>query len=214
MTAPSGTVPANHFDEAARRWDANPLFQARADMIAAAIRARVPLAPGMRALDYGCGTGLLSFPLRHALGHITLKDTSAGMLDVLAEKIAAQGVANMTPVRMDLTAAPLPDERYDLIYSSMTLHHMPDTDALLKAFHDLLDPGGWLCIADLDREDGSFHGEGFDVHFGFDRDELAARARAAGFSAVAFDTVFEIVKERDDGTRAYPVFMMCARRPA
>lgn len=212
MNQPSGAVPANHFDEAARRWDANPLFQERADRIAAAIRAGVPLNTGMRALDYGSGTGLLSFPLRHELGHITLKDTSAGMLEVLREKIAAQGVGNMTPVLMDLTAAPLPDERYDLIYSSMTLHHIPDTDAILKAFHDLLDPGGWLCVADLDMEDGSFHGPGFDVHYGFDRVELAGRARRAGFADIAFETVFEIVKEQAHGTRAYPVFMMRARR--
>jgi ubiquinone/menaquinone biosynthesis C-methylase UbiE len=212
MSTPSGVVLANHFDEAARRWDANPLFQERADKIAAAIRARVPLHAGMRALDYGSGTGLLSFTLRHELGHITLKDTSAGMLEVLREKIAAQGVGNMTPVQMDLTVAPLPDERYDLIYSSMTLHHVPDTDAILKAFHDLLEAGGWLCIADLDKEDGSFHGAGFDVHHGFDRDALAERARRAGFSEIGFDTVFEIVKEQENGTRAYPVFMMRARR--
>jgi ubiquinone/menaquinone biosynthesis C-methylase UbiE len=89
----------------------------------------------MTALDYGSGSGLLSFPLKDELGHITLKDTSAGMLAVAEEKIAAQGVANMSTRQTDLTAEPLPDERYDLIYSSMTLHHIPDTDAILKTFH-------------------------------------------------------------------------------
>ncbi len=207
----AGTV--SHFDEAARRWDENPLFQDRARKIADAIRAGVPLSTRMTALDYGCGTGLLSFPLRHELGHITLKDTSSGMLEVLREKIAAQGVTNMTVRQVDLTTAPLPDERYDLIYSSMTLHHIPDTDGILKVFHDLLNPGGWLCIADLDQEDGAFHGPEFDVHHGFDRVELTKRVRNAGFGDVRFETVFEIVKEKADGTRAYPVFMMRAIRP-
>jgi len=206
------STPAGHFDGKAREWDSNPVFQDRAHKIADAIRAAVQLNTTLSALDYGCGTGLLSFPFRDELGRITLKDTSAGMLDVLREKIAAQGVTNMTVKQMDLTADPLPEERYDLIYSSMTLHHIPDTDHILKALHSLLNPGGTLCIADLDDEDGSFHGEGFEVHHGFRRDELDARTRAAGFAEVGFSTVFEIVKPRNDGDRAYPVFLMVARK--
>ena len=206
------SAPANHFDNRAREWDSNPLFQERAAKIAKAIRAAIPLNAGMTALDYGCGTGLLSFPFKDDLGRITLKDTSSGMLEVLREKIEAQGVTNMTVKQTDLTCDPLPDERYDLIYSSMTLHHIPDTEHILNVFNSLLNAGGALCIADLDTEDGSFHGEGFDVHLGFDRDELAAKARAAGFAEVDFDTVFEIVKEQEGGERAYPVFLMVARK--
>ncbi len=201
------------FDSKARLWDGNPVFQARADKIAAAIQAAVPLNTTMRALDYGCGTGMLSFPLKDALGHITLKDSSAGMLDVLREKIAASGVANMTARQADLTDAPLPEERYDLIYSSMVLHHIPDTAHILATFHALLNPGGWLCAADLDQEDGSFHGIDIDVHHGFDREALRQLAEAAGFSEVRFESVFEIVKEQEHGTRAYPVFLMLARKP-
>lgn len=202
----------SHFDDKAREWDANPVFRERAEKIAAAIRAEVALSPAMSALDYGCGSGLLSFPLKDALGRITLKDTSAGMLEVLREKIAAQAVTNMTVRRTDLTADPLPDERYDLIYSSMTLHHIPDSAKILAVFHQLLNPGGHLCIADLDLEDGSFHGPGFDVHPGFDRAALAGLAQAAGFRDVRFRTVFEIVKQKEDGERAYPVFLMSAER--
>jgi ubiquinone/menaquinone biosynthesis C-methylase UbiE len=203
----------SHFDNKAREWDGNPVFQERANRIAAAIRAEVAPHRGMSALDYGCGTGLLSFPLRDELGLIMLKDSSAGMLEVLREKIAAQGVANMTVRQADLTADPLPDERYDLIYSSMTLHHIPDTAKILAVFHSLLNPGGYLCIADLDREDGSFHGPVFDVHPGFERAALAALAEGAGFERVRFGTVFEIAKPGENGERAYPVFLMTAERP-
>jgi ubiquinone/menaquinone biosynthesis C-methylase UbiE len=205
-------LDSDHFDSKARQWDENPVFQDRANKIAAAIQAAVPLDPTMRALDYGSGTGMLSFPLQARLGHITLKDTSPGMLAVAAEKIAAWNIANMTTRQMDLTAAPMPDERYDLIYSSMTLHHIPDTNAILAAFHTLLNPGGWLCIADLDKEDGSFHGSQVDVHHGFERATLAAQAAQAGFAEIGFATVFEIVKETESGARAYPVFLMVARR--
>lgn len=205
-------LDAAHFDSKARQWDENPVFQERARKIAEALRAMVPLSARMTALDYGSGSGLLSFPLKDELGFITLSDTSPGMLAVVEEKIAAQGVANMATLQADLSVAGLPDTRFDLIYSSMTLHHIPDTDAILAAFHAHLNPGGWLGIADLDREDGSFHGLSVDVHHGFDRDVLAEKTRRAGFTDVAFRTVFEIEKDQPAGRRVYPVFLMVARK--
>lgn len=205
-------LDAAHFDSKARQWDDNPVFRERGLKIAEAIRKAVPLHRHMSALDYGCGTGLLSFPLRDELGAILLADSSSGMLDVVAEKIAAQGVTNMTPVKLDLLIDPPPAQRFDLIVSAMTLHHVPDTDHILRIFHDLLQPGGTLCIADLDQEDGSFHGPEVDVHPGFDRGDLSLRATQAGFSDMQFQTVFSIAKEYETGTRNYPVFLMTARR--
>jgi ubiquinone/menaquinone biosynthesis C-methylase UbiE len=135
------------------------------------------------------------------------------MLEVLREKIAAQGVTNMTALQMDLASEAMPDDRYDLIYTSMVLHHIPDTTQILTTFHALLNPGGWLCVADLDKEDGSFHGIEVDVHHGFERDALRRLAEAAGYVDVRFDTVFEITKDTVAGTRAFPVFLMVARKP-
>jgi len=205
-------LDATHFDGKARQWDDNPLFRERGLKIADAVRTAVPLHRQMSALDYGCGTGLLSFPLKDELGAILMADSSSGMLDVVAEKIAAQGVTNMTPVKLDLMIDPPPTQHFDLIYTSMTLHHVPDTDHILRIFHDLLKPGGYLCIADLDQEDGSFHGPEVDVHHGFDQADLSRRAAQAGFADMQFQTVFSIAKEHETGTRDYPVFLMTARR--
>jgi hypothetical protein len=94
----------------------------------------------------------------------------------------------------------------------MTLHHIPDTDAILRRFHAVLARGGRLCIADLDTEDGSFHGAGFDGHRGFDRSELAAKARAAGFASAEFSTACEMDKPVDGRPRRYPIFLMVARK--
>jgi ubiquinone/menaquinone biosynthesis C-methylase UbiE len=77
------------FDDKARTWDSDPIKRERALAVAAAIRQRVPLARDWRALEYGCGTGLLSFALHAELGQMTLADSSSGMLAVLAEKITA-----------------------------------------------------------------------------------------------------------------------------
>jgi ubiquinone/menaquinone biosynthesis C-methylase UbiE len=205
-------LDAAHFDSKARQWDDNPLFRERGLKIAEAIRKAVPLHRDMNALDYGCGTGLLSFPLKDELGTILLADSSSGMLDVVAGKIAAQGVTNMTPMKLDLMVDPPPAQRFDLIVTAMTLHHVPDTDHILRVFHDLLQSGGYLCIADLDQEDGSFHGPEVDVHHGFDQADLSRRAAQAGFADVQFQSVFRIAKEFETGTRDYPVFLMSARR--
>ncbi|MBU4500207.1 MAG: class I SAM-dependent methyltransferase [Gammaproteobacteria bacterium] len=209
---PPTQLDAAHFDSKARLWDDNPVFRERGLKIAQAIRQAVPLHPRMRALDYGCGTGLLSFPLKDELGAILLADSSSGMLEVVKEKIAAQGVRNMTPLQLDLLSDPAPSEKFDLIVTAMTLHHVPDTDAILRIFHDLLQPGGYLCVADLDQEDGSFHGLEVDVHHGFEQADLGRRATQAGFSDIRFQPVFSIAKERERGTRDYPVFLMTAQR--
>lgn len=200
------------FDSKARQWDSNPEFVERGRSIAAAICARVAPTRKMRALDVGCGTGLLSLPLAQKLAHITCIDTSAGMLDVLNEKIAAQGLTNLTTKLHDLGADELPDAGFDLIMSSMTLHHIADTQGMLAKFAAHLKPGGWICLADLDREDGSFHGIDVPVHHGFERQALAQLARCAGFVDVQFETVFVIRKQHCDGPRDYDVFLMSARK--
>src|SRR6266540_521794 len=178
---------------------------------AAAPESNVPLQPTMSVLEYGCGTGLLGFALRKHVGNLTLADVSDGMLDVVREKLAAAPDARVHPRKLDLLADPMPERRYDLVCSMMTLHHIADTDAILRKFHALLERSGFLCIADLDIEDGSFHGAGFDGHNGFDRADLAAKALRAGFRSTRFVTAHEMKKPVDGVTRTYPIFLMVAQ---
>jgi ubiquinone/menaquinone biosynthesis C-methylase UbiE len=202
-----------NFDERAKDWDSDPKKVERARLVADAIRKAIPLSNEMKALEYGCGTGLLSFALQSDLGQITLADTSQGMLDVLSEKIASAGVTNMHPTRLDLASDPLPDERYDLTYSLMTLHHIHDVNDMLVKFCDLLTLNGYLLVADLDKEDGSFHTDGTtDVHLGFDRDELRKIVEDAGFGNVTFSTAYEIKKKIGNEERTFPVFLMNAQK--
>jgi ubiquinone/menaquinone biosynthesis C-methylase UbiE len=202
-----------NFDERAKDWDSDPDKVERARVVADAIRKAVPLSNEMKALEYGCGTGLLSFALQSDLGRITLADTSQGMLDVLSEKIANADVMNMHPVRLDLASDPLPTEQYDLTYSLMTLHHIHDVNDMSVKFRDLLTPKGYLLVADLDKEDGSFHTDGTtDVHLGFDRDELRKTVENIGFGNVTFSTVHEIKKKIGNEEKTFPVFLMIAQK--
>lgn len=199
---------ASDFDTRARTWDDDPQKVERALKVAAAIRQQAIWKPAMRGLEFGCGTGLLGFALQDGFSALQLADTSTGMLAVLRQKIAASGAENMQPVLIDGDDSIFQGEPVDMIFSLMSLHHVPDTDAALQRFQRGLAPGGQLCLADLDAEDGSFHDYDVSVHNGFERDFLARRTVAAGFCNIRFSTVFTIAK----GTplRDYPVFLMIA----
>lgn len=197
----------NEFDAKAGTWDTDPAKVERARRVAEAIAREVSLRPWMSVLEYGCGTGLLGLALHHHVQHVTLADSSREMLAVVRKKIAALGVNNATPIELDLLKGPRLDARFDVVCTLMTLHHIVDTDAILRRFHELSSDGGSLCISDLDREDGSFHGHGFHGHNGFDRDDLAARLVQAGFRNARFTTVGEIAKQAGGVTRRFPIFL-------
>jgi len=73
--------------------------------------------------------------------------------------------------------------------------------------------GGYLLVADLDKEDGSFHTDGTtDVHLGFDHNELQKIVEEAGFGNVTFSIAYEIKKEIGDEEKTFPVFLMAARK--
>ena len=204
-------MTATDFDARAATWDDDPTKVERAQAVADEIVARVPLSPAMRALEYGCGTGLLSFMLRARLGDITLADVSEGMLAVAERKIASARDTSMRAVKLDYFVDPVPAHAFDVVYSLMTLHHIPDTAGILERFRTALATPGFLCIADLDTEDGSFHGAGFDGHLGFDRGDLAAMARRAGFASAEFTTAYTMTKAVGDGRRTYPIFLLVAQ---
>ena len=201
-------MAATDFDAKARTWDADPAKLQRADKVADLMAARIPGLAGARVLEYGAGTGLLGFALRGRARQVTLADSSREMLAVAREKLEQSGADNVDVVELDLSRGQMPDRRYDVICLLQVLHHVADTEGLLARFHDALEPGGFLCLSDLDSEDGSFHGPGFDGHSGFDRVRLAASLARAGFEEVRLETAFEICK----GGRAYPAFLAVARR--
>jgi ubiquinone/menaquinone biosynthesis C-methylase UbiE len=200
------------FDAKASTWDTDPAKVERARRVAEAIAREAPLRKWMSVLEYGCGTGLLGLALHHLVEHVTLADSSREMLAVLWKKIQALGVHNATPIELDLSQGPQLDARFDVVCTLMTLHHIDDTDAILRRFHELLASGGILCISDLDKEDGSFHGPGFRGHCGFDRGDLASRLAQAGFRNARFTAVGDVAKPAGGAVRRYPIFLTVCER--
>lgn len=201
------------FDNRAVTWDDEPRRVELARSVARAIIETVGPTPAMDALDFGCGTGLVTLLLQPHLRSITGVDSSKGMLAVLEAKTREKGISNVHPVFLDAGRGERPTGSYHLVVSSMTLHHVADLPALLRLFHDLLLPGGMLCLADLDQEDGTFHDDPTGVfHFGFQRSFLSGLLEQAGFTAPSDTTAAAIRKGPADSPRDYPVFLISARK--
>ncbi|MEO6988607.1 MAG: class I SAM-dependent methyltransferase [Aquihabitans sp.] len=200
----------NGFDEKAATWDDDPGHVERATNVADAIRKTLPLGPSVRLFEYGAGTGLVSQALRSAVGTVTMADTSAGMREVMQAKVDGGVIADATVSDMDLAAGPVPEphDRFDLIVTVLTLHHIPELAPVLDNFASLLAPEGHLAIVDFDREDGSFHGDGFDGHHGFDHDALTADLAQAGFRNVSFQPCHHVIRDE----KPYPMFLALAAR--
>ena len=206
----------NRFDEAAATWDTVPLRVELARGVGEAILHQVKPTEDMDVLDYGCGTGLLSLFLLPHVRSVTGVDSSEGMLQVLEEKIKAGGLSNLRTERLDLQHEPLPKSRYHLIAANMVLHHVKQTSALLKAFHQILHPSGYVAISDLDTEPGVFHAPGTVgnvFHHGFDRDDLLGQLQQSGFEDLKAVTAHLVYKPIASGEmREFPVFLMTGRR--
>jgi ubiquinone/menaquinone biosynthesis C-methylase UbiE len=202
------------FEQVASRWDSNPTRVKIAQDVGNAIMREVQLTPQMDVLDYGCGTGLLAMQLQPLVCSVCGADSSPAMVAVLQDKIATLKPGNVSTQLVDFERGAHASGEYDLIVSSMVTHHVPDTAALFKEWLRLLKPHGQIAFADLDSEDGAFHGDNTGVfHLGFDRAKLRELLLAAGFVKIRDTTAASVRKEiAGQGTREFPIFLIVASR--
>jgi 2-polyprenyl-3-methyl-5-hydroxy-6-metoxy-1,4-benzoquinol methylase len=198
----------NSFEEKAREWDLEQNHLERSAAIAGCMKQMIPLNPQMKALEYGAGTGLLSFLLRDQFSEITLMDNSREMLKICEEKAISLNTTHINPLFFNLESMDY-SGKFDIIYNLMVLHHVKNTSCLLEKFHSLLNAGGFLAIADLYSEDGSFHGGDADVHKGFDPGKMALQLQEIGFKNCKHASCYTIPKENG---RTYPVFLLVAEK--
>lgn len=203
-----------NFDKEAALWDEQPARGKLAKDIARTISKEIVLTPETDMMDFGCGTGLLSLQLRPFVRTVTGIDSSQGMLDIFDRKIARLNLGNVKTALVNLDKGGRLSGNYDLVVSSMTLHHIKEPEPLFDQFHAVTAPGGWLGIADLDLENGRFHGDSTGVfHFGFDRTELGRVFTKAGFENVRFADAAEVVKPSASGEMGrFTVFLMIGQK--
>jgi len=203
----------NTFDLSANDWDKDTIHTERAIAIAKKITELIEFKPGMKAMEFGAGTGLLSFRLKDSFASVTLIDSSKEMIRVCNDKILESKATNMKAIQIDLESEEL-KQKFDIIYSQMVFHHIADVSRMIQRFSTMLESGGTVAIADLYAEDGSFHGEGFTGHNGFDPEWMSTVMLNAGFTGISYSTCFVQKKTDAEGIeREYPVFLIIARKP-
>ena len=196
-----------HFDEMAMTWDTQKRWE-RAQLLSAAIKDSWGGTP-KAVLDFGCGTGLLTFALAPYAGAVYGYDTSTEMQRVFQEKQNSDPSKNVQFV----TAEAMESMAYDVIFSSMVLHHIPNINATISGLKRLLAPNGIFLWIDLDTEDGTFHKNepDFRGHNGFSRHEVQRTLQNCGFSEVNIKNVYEGEKAIDGKPMAYSLFLAAAR---
>ena len=201
----------NHFDQVATTWDADTVHWERSQAIASDINKIIPLSNEWRVLEYGAGTGILSFMLKDAVKEICMMDSSVEMVKVMLQKVADTGSESLIPTLFDLEKEEYHGGRFDLVTTQMVLHHIDNIRPVIDRFYNLLNDGGYVAIADLYTEDGSFHGKGFTGHNGFDPEEMAQTLTAAGFKNPVYKQCFIMNKPVEGGEmKVFPVFILIA----
>jgi len=195
------------FNEKAKDWDANEMRTMLSSAIGSSILAHVSLHDQMRVMDFGAGTGLISSQVAPLVKKIVAVDISEAMLNKLVAKPELQDKVEI--VCQDIIEKPIADN-FDLIMSAMSMHHVKDTSKLIQRFSEHLNPGASIALADLDKEDGSFHPEDSEgvFHLGFKRNELQIILEKYGFREVQFVTAHTINKEE----KKYPIFLVTATK--
>ena len=113
---------------------------------------RAGLAPGMRVVDVGFGTGLVAAQAIKIIGSadlLTGVDPSPAMMG--ASPLAKQ----VKLVEGKAERIPLPDACADFISMGYALRHVSDVSAAFSEFHRVLKPGGRLCILEITKPEGA-----------------------------------------------------------
>lgn len=201
-----------NFDKRALTWD-DEYRASRAKIIAQEIKKSIPMKEDYKALEFGCGTGLISFNLYDKFKHITLVDTSRGMIEVVNSKIQQYEANNMIAYEKDINSETFM-AKYDVVYTSMVLHHIDDLAKTIESLAAMINKDGYLCIVDLTKDDGSFHKleKDFKGHDGFEEEELKSLLSKAGLSDITYKVFFNGKKNIEGKEVDYSLFIMVARK--
>jgi SAM-dependent methyltransferase len=109
------------------------------------------VAEGMRALDVGCGSGLLTSALADRLGaaNVAAADPSESLLAACAARVPGADVR-----RAPAEELPWPDASFEAVLSQLVLNFVADADAAAAEMRRVAAPGGILASCTWDYAGG------------------------------------------------------------
>ena len=106
--------------------------------------------PGSKVLDAGSGTGIFTELLASAVGDsgsVTALDVSEELLESVRQRMEGSSLAGRVAFQLgDITDVPLGDTEFDLVWTSRTIHHLPDQVAGLRELWRVLKPRHRLAL--------------------------------------------------------------------
>ncbi|MBU8536825.1 class I SAM-dependent methyltransferase [Falsiroseomonas tokyonensis] len=189
---PTKAAVIAHWNRRAADFDAGPthgLLNPAQDAAWRAVMAQLaPATPALDVLDVGCGTGFLALLLAEASHRATGIDLAEEMLAIARPKAAARGL-DVPFLAADAEAPGLPANSFDLVVERHVLWTLPDPARALRAWRDLLRPGGRVALVEGAWWDMQARDEYASIHAalplfgGRPAEQLAAPLIEAGFAA-------------------------------
>lgn len=102
-----------------------------------------------RALDVACGPGTLARIFARHVRWIGGFDLTPAMLDRARKEAAKLHLINFAPIRGNLLSAPFPNESFDLVVTSYSIHHLPDAATAVREIARILKRGGKFGLLDI-----------------------------------------------------------------
>jgi ubiquinone/menaquinone biosynthesis C-methylase UbiE len=152
-----------------------------------AIRKYVVDAKNKKAIDFGCGTGLVGMNLINDFHSMLFLDTSQNMINQVKQKISDGNIQNAETLCFDFEKESLPDLHADYIFMAQVLLHIKDVELVLSRLYDVLNEGGHLLIVDFNKNENIVSDI---VHNGFNQAELTDMMMKIGYRDIQSQTFY------------------------
>ena len=179
---------SNSWDDYAEGWDSNQDVRSYSQKAFESLTTEIDIQ-GLRVLDFGCGTGLLTEKMVPFAENIVALDSSEKMCSILRKK----GLKNVDILTGFLTenliqSEPFLQKPFDLIVASSVLAFIDDYVSMLKILKSFLCRGGFLVQWDWKKSER-------EPDFGFDSDDLKKGFQHASLTIISTTEPFSLESE-------------------
>lgn len=174
------------FEMIANIYDTSERIQI-AKVSADAIREYLVDAKSKKAIDFGCGTGLVGMNLLNDFHSMLFLDTSQNMINQIKQKITDSNLQKVDTLCFDLEKEKELDLHGDYIFMVQVLLHISDVEMILSRLYDVLKVGGHLLIIDFNKNEDIVSDM---VHNGFELENLTDIMTKIGYRNIQSKTFY------------------------